>query len=188
VVAPDTSNPCSIPQKANALIDYRNGVEAMKAAVTEKLNGLECFHAIDSISGKVSAGGSGTWVTISQMLAPSTATQKSYLSVFSGSCTYDEPEMQQNIEVAYTFVGTAHSGAYRPGMPRLPADIEILKDDPEWAYVIFRYVAKMMMDGRLIGHPYKVVDGGLEGVEKGLRMLKEGKAKGVKFIYQIGKE
>jgi len=49
-------------------------------------------------------------------------------------------------------------------------------------------VGEMLADGRLTGHPYVCVEGGLSGVEKGLRMLKEGKAKGVKFVYRVSEK
>jgi NADPH2:quinone reductase len=46
----------------------------------------------------------------------------------------------------------------------------------------------MLADGRLTGHPFEVVDGGLEGVGKGLNMLKDGKAKGVKYVFRVSNE
>jgi len=144
----------------------------MKADVKGILNGLECFHALDTISGK------RTWIPISQMLTPSMITQTSYLSVVSGANKYDELEIQEGIKIVYTYVGTTHSGAYKPGMPKQPEDAEQVRSDPEWVFVFFRYVAKMLTDGCLSGHPWQVVDGGLEGVGSGLKLLKEGKAKG----------
>jgi hypothetical protein len=165
--------------KGDALVDYRVGVEDMKKVVEEKLNELRCYHAFDCISGK------GTWVPISQMLSPSTETQTSYLSVDSGGNKYDEEAIPKGVKIVYTYVGTAHSGAYIPRMPKQDHDKEYVKGDPEWTYVFFRYVGRMLADGRLTGHPWEVVDGGLEGVEKGLTMLKEGKAKGVKFVYRV---
>jgi hypothetical protein len=166
--------------KGDALVDYRVGVEEMKKTVKEKLNGLLCYHAFDCISGK------GTWIPISQMLSPSTETQTSYLSVDSGANKYDDEEIQKGVKVVYTFVGTAHLGAYQPGMVRQEEDVEYVKGDPEWTYVFFRYIARMLANGRLTGHPWEVIDGGLGGVGKGLNMLKEGKAKGVKFVYRVG--
>jgi NADPH-dependent curcumin reductase CurA len=166
--------------KGDALVDYRAGIEEMKKAVKEKLNGLPCYHALDSISSK------GTWVPVSQMLSPSTETQTSYLSVVSGANKYNEEEVQKGVRIVYTYVGTAHLGAYRPGMVKQDEDTEYVKSDPEWAYVFFRYVTRMLGDGRMTGHPWEVVDGGLEGVEKGLVMLKEGKARGFKFVFHVG--
>ena len=120
------------------------------------------------------------------MLSPSTESQTSYLSVDSGANKYNEEEIQKGVNIVYTYVGTAHAGAYRPGMVKADEDAEYVKSDPEWTYVFLRYVARMLADGRMTGHPWQVVDGGLEGVGKGLTMLKEGQAKGVKFIYRVG--
>lgn len=119
------------------------------------------------------------------MLTPSTSSQTAYLSVVSGARKYDEAEIPSGIKIVYTYVGSAHSGAYKPGMPKQPDGAEV-KDDPEWVYVFLRYVARMLDDGRVTGHPWEVVEGGLEGVEKGLMMLKEGRARGVKYVYRIG--
>jgi NADPH2:quinone reductase len=82
--------------KGDALVDYRLGAEGMKKEVEEKLNGLECYHALDAISGK------GTWIPISQMLSPSSESQTSYLSVVSGANKYDEPEIQHGVKIVYT--------------------------------------------------------------------------------------
>jgi hypothetical protein len=164
------------------LIDYRIGVEEMKKAVKEKLNGLECHHAFDTIS----ARGKGTWIPISQMLSSSTGRETTYLSVVSGANKYDEAEIPEGVQVVYTYVGTVHAGAYKAAMPKQPKEQEFVKSDPEWGFVLFRYLARMLADGRLTGHPFEVIDGGLNGVEKGLNLLKAGKAKGAKFVFKVG--
>lgn len=70
-------------------------------------------------------------------------------------------------------------------MPKQPQDQELIKSDPEWTYVFLRYVSRMLSDGRLTGHPFQVVEGGLDGVGRGLKMLKEGKARGFKFVFRV---
>jgi NADPH2:quinone reductase len=167
--------------KGDTLVDYRIGIEEMKQMVKEKLNGLEAHHALDAISSKK------TWIPVSQMLSPSTEKETTYLSVVSGANKYDEEELGKGVHIVYTYCGTVHSGAYRPGMPK-QGNVEEVKSDPEFGYLLFRYLARMMADGRFSGHPFIVVDGGLEGVEKGLNMLKEGKARGNKFVFQIGQQ
>ena len=152
----------------------------MKKEVKQKLNGLECHHALDAISGK------GTWIPISQMLNPSTSPQTSYLSVVSGANKYEEPEIPKSVEIVYTYVGTAHFGAYKSGMVKQPTDKEFVASDKEWTYVFYKYAAKMLADGTLTGHPFEIVPGGLDGVEEGLKRLKRGEAKGVKFVFKVG--
>jgi hypothetical protein len=167
--------------KGDVLIDYRIGVEEMKNAVKENLNGLEAHHALDAISSK------GTWIPVSQMLSPSTEKETSYLSVVSGANKYDEEAIGEGVEVVYTYCGTVHSGSYRPGMPK-QGNVEEVRNDPEFGYLLFRYLARMLADGRFSGHPFVIVGDGLEGVGKGLNMLKEGKARGNKFVFKVGEE
>lgn len=167
--------------KGDALVDYRVGIEEMKAAIKEKLNGLEAHHGLDAISSK------GTWVPLSQMLSPSTEKEHTYLSVVSGANKYDEPELGKGVEVVYTYCGTVHAGAYRPGMPK-QGNVEEVKSDPEFGYLLFRYLARMLADGRFSGHPFVVIDGGLDGVGKGLNLLKSGKARGNKFVFRVAEE
>lgn len=167
--------------KGDTMVDYRLGPDEMKRIVQETLSrkGLQCHHALDAISSD------GTWIPVSQMLTPSSSEKRSYLSVVSGANNYDEKEIPSGVEVVYTYVGTAHSGLYRAGMPKQPEDKEFTRSDPEWTYVFFRYVARMLADGRLTGHPFVVVEGGLEGIARGLERLKAGEAKGRKFVFRV---
>jgi NADPH:quinone reductase-like Zn-dependent oxidoreductase len=160
----------------DTIVDYRQGVDGMKADVKKALNGLTASHALDAISSK------GTWVSVAQMLDP----DGGYVSVVQGGSKYDEPEIPAGVQVGYTHVGTSHSGAFPPTAPRQPEDKESVKADPEFAYVLVRYVARMLGTGEFRGHPVEVVPGGLGGVETGLRKLQHGGAKGVKLVYRIG--
>jgi NADPH2:quinone reductase len=63
---------------------------------------------------------------------------------------------------------------------------EAHKGDKEFAYVYFRYLARGLAEGWFSPHPYEIVHGGVEGVEEGLRNLKEGKASAVKYVFKIG--
>ena len=161
--------------KGDTLVDYRNGIDAMKASVQSALGGLKAHHALDAVSAR------GTWVPLSQMLEP----HHSILSVVSGGNRYDEAEIHDGVKIVYTFVGTVHLGGYKEGMVKQPEDALSLKGDIEFAYVLVRFVARMLASGRYEGHPYEVIPGGLEGVGEGLRRLKQGKAKGVKYVYRV---
>ena len=50
------------------------------------------------------------------------------------------------------------------------------------------YTSRMLSEGRLSGHPFKVFSNGLEDVGEGLRKLKAGEARGRKFVFRIGDE
>lgn len=61
-------------------------------------------------------------------------------------------------------------------------------DDQDYAFVMFRYFARGLAEGWFTPHPHEVVPGGLEGVETGLKNLKDGKASGVKYVFRIGED
>jgi hypothetical protein len=106
------------------------------------------------------------------------------LSVVSGATQYTEADIPDNIDIRYTYVGTAHYGAYKPSMPKQPSDKDEVKADVEFAWVLMRYMARMLALGKFTGHPHEVIPGGLGGVEQGLSKLKAGEAKGKKFVYR----
>ncbi|TGO20547.1 hypothetical protein BPAE_0286g00040 [Botrytis paeoniae] len=141
------------PSSGDKLINYRLDTDQMIKATKVALGSFECHHALDAISSN------GTWIPVSHMLAPSFSSQSpSYLSVVSGSNKYDEESIQTGVEVVYTMVGTAHTGAYKPDMVKQPSDKECVKDDPEWVAVFSKYMSQMLVDGRLTGHPFDVID------------------------------
>lgn len=73
----------------------------------------------------------------------------------------------ETVDMTITKVGEAHEG------------------DKDFAYVFFRYIARGLAEGWFTPHPAEVVEGGLAGVEKGLRDLKEGNASAVKYVFRI---
>ncbi|KAL5439846.1 hypothetical protein PMIN05_005160 [Paraphaeosphaeria minitans] len=73
----------------------------------------------------------------------------------------------ETVHLTVTTVGEAHKG------------------DKEFAYIFFRYIARGLDEGWFTPHPAEVVKGGLEGVEKALTDLKEGKASAVKYVFRI---
>ncbi|EED12253.1 quinone oxidoreductase, putative [Talaromyces stipitatus ATCC 10500] len=160
----------------DTIVDYRPGVDAMKTAVKEALNGLKSYHALDAISENDS------WIPISQLLSPG-----GHLSVVQGGPPdkYSKPSIPTEVNIGYTYVGSAHYGAFNSSMLNQPADKDSVVKDIDFAYVLMRYVARELANGNLSGHPWEVISGGLEGVESGLRKLQHGEAKGVKYIYRI---
>jgi NADPH2:quinone reductase len=76
----------------------------------------------------------------------------------------------ESVQKTITTVGEAHKG------------------DKDFAYIYFRYLARGLAEGWFSPHPHEVVEGGLEGVETGLKNLKEGKASGVKYVFRIGED
>jgi NADPH2:quinone reductase len=163
------------PSKGDKIVDYRQGTEKMKEDVKAALGPLEAFHAFDCISEH------GSWIPLSQMVTPSGG----QVSVVSGANAYTEVEIPTGVKIKYVYVGTAHDGAYIATMPKQPADKETVETAIEFAYVFYRYLARMLQKGKFEGHPFEVIAGGLDGVEEGLRRLKKGESRGYKFVYRI---
>jgi NADPH2:quinone reductase len=55
----------------------------------------------------------------------------------------------------------------------------------DFGYVWSRYISRLLENGRLKGHPYEVIPGGLNGVLTGLRNLKQGKASAIKYVFRV---
>ena len=161
--------------RGDAFVDYRDGLDAMKEKVASILGSTKCRHAIDVISSHQ------TWVPVSQMVHPKGS---SILSVTSGANKYDEPEIPSGVKLSYTFVGTAHSGKYLPTMPKQP-DSKEAAGDVKFAGDFFRWLERMVAEGKFGGHPHEIIAGGLDGVVTGLRRLRDNDAKGMKFVYKI---
>ncbi|KAI2480109.1 Qor NADPH quinone reductase [Pyrenophora tritici-repentis] len=105
----------------------------------------------------------GSYTNIVQVLEP----EGQLVLVLPGKQYEGIPE---SVKMRVTSVGEAHGG------------------DADFAFVMFRYLARGLQEGWFVPHPYEVVPGGLGGVETGLRNLKEGKASAVKYVFRVGEE
>jgi NADPH:quinone reductase len=160
----------------DVFLDYRKGMDTVGESVRQLVetrhlqlkNGIDAFNEHES------------WVHISRWLK-----SRGRLSVFSGAKRYNEKDIPEDVEVIYTFVGTAHEGKYRPGMPKQPSADEA-QGDVEFAGMFFKWLEEMLRQGKYSGHPFEVISGGLNGVSEGLNRLRSGQAGGRKFVYQIG--
>ncbi|KEF58205.1 uncharacterized protein A1O9_06131 [Exophiala aquamarina CBS 119918] len=162
-------------QAGDVFLDYRSGISKVQEAVrrTVKETGLTLRNAIDAYSENSS------WVNVAQMLEAG-----GRVSVFSGANKYDEEAIPAFTEIIYTFVGSAHEGAYKPGMPKQPAPEEA-RGDVEFAGKLFLWLEEVIKQRKFEGQPFDVVPGGLKGVEAGLNRLRDGKAAGKKLVYQV---
>ncbi|KXT12699.1 hypothetical protein AC579_3280 [Pseudocercospora musae] len=143
--------------KGDTVIDYRNGNDALVKGLKEAARGRKLEYAFDAVSEK------GSIENLGQVLDQET-----------GRVTFVLPgkkyELPGKIKQSITTVGSVH------GFP------DDLKD---FGYVYFRYIAKGLQEGWFKPQPQEVIPGGLEGVEQGLRNLKEGKASAVKYVFKI---
>ena len=158
----------------DVFVDYRVGIEKVVEEVRRVVEerGWKVIRAIDCVSANE------IWVGISRMM------DGGVLSVVSGRNKYEESGIREGVEIVYTYVGSLHTGTYPPGMPKQPSEKDAA-GDVAFARDLFEWTEAMLAEGKLGGHPYQVVPGGLEGVVDGLYMLKAGEAKGRKFVYRI---
>jgi NADPH:quinone reductase-like Zn-dependent oxidoreductase len=63
---------------------------------------------------------------------------------------------------------------------------DVHKEYKDFGFVHFQNMARGLAEGWFKGHPHQVVEGGLGGVEKALKNLKDGKASAVKYVFRIG--
>ncbi|OOQ90284.1 alcohol dehydrogenase [Penicillium brasilianum] len=149
---------------ATHFVDYRKGnvVDDLKAA----LDGEKCFHAVDAINNGTS------WNELAQVLEP----EGSRISVYLPRLDY--ASLPPNLHVGVTFFGTVH------GQPT-PYSDEECKEDVDFAYALFRLLGKWLAEGKMSGHPYQVLPGGLAAVEGGLRYLQNGTISARKLIYRV---
>ncbi|KAK9238560.1 chaperonin 10-like protein [Lipomyces kononenkoae] len=168
--------------QGDRIVDYRKGIDAMKASVKDALGGLEARHAFDAISSD------RTWVPLAQILHESATSGPFQVSVVTGANRYDDPDIPSSVDLLYTYVGVGHYGEYKPTMPKQPVDKERVKFDVEFAFLFYRYLSRLLARGNIRGHPFEVIPGGLAGVEEGLNKLKNGEARGIKYVYRVSSE
>jgi hypothetical protein len=149
------------PAKGDVVVDYRDGDQAMLAALKKALEGRPPLrHALDAVS----AGSSAKIIGRLFHEAGDGKTGK-FTSVSPGN----KEEVPEYVEQTMTFVGSVY---------RAP-------ESKDLAYVYSRYLARGLREGWFRGQRTVVVPGGLGGIQTGLENLKSGKASAVKYVYKI---
>lgn len=152
---------------ADHIVDYRKGnvVEDLKTA----LGGEKCYLAYDTISEK------GSYVNLVQVVENPGAR----IAVVQPRNEYKE--IPEGIEKVITWVGSVHQGHF-------PGNTGEGMEDLDFGWVMYRYIGRLLAEGRFSGHPRTVIGGGLNGVEEGLKKLMSGKASATKFVYRIAED
>ena len=74
-------------------------------------------------------------------------------------------------------------------VPTYVGDVHAMNDateeDKDFGAIYFKYLARGLEQKWLKAHNPEVVPGGLNGVEEGLRRLRDGKASAVKYVFRI---
>jgi NADPH:quinone reductase-like Zn-dependent oxidoreductase len=145
------------PSKGDTIIDYRQGNEAVVQNLAAAAPaGQTCAYAYDAVSGHQST------TNIAQVLDP-----HGHIALLWPLGEY--PNIPTSVYQTRISVAVVHED----------------KNYQEFAYAWFRLFGYGLQQGWLSGHPFEVCEGGLLGVEAGLRNLMEGKASAVKYVFRV---
>ncbi|KAF2139997.1 uncharacterized protein K452DRAFT_59154 [Aplosporella prunicola CBS 121167] len=148
--------------KGDAIVDYRGGDDAVRKGIADALKaaGVDTVaHAFDAVSEK----GSNENIT-AVLAADGRVTNVLPPEKFARTKGFRYPD---TFKTSLTYVGDVHGERKQLG------------------FVYFRWMARMLQEGKLKPHPHEVVPGGLDGVSQGLQNLKAGKASAVKYVFRI---
>ena len=142
--------------KGDTIVDYRKGDYAVVQGVKDALKGQKLEYAYDAVTEK------GSYQNILKVLDP-----HGHLTTVLPGADEDIKATKGSVNYKYTMVGDVHTEFQDLGL------------------VHSRYITRGLREGWFRGHPHQVVPGGLEGVETGLKNLKDGKASAVKYVFRI---
>ncbi|KAF2224696.1 chaperonin 10-like protein [Elsinoe ampelina] len=154
--------------KGDIVVDYRNGDDAVVQGIKDALKGQKLEYAFDAVSEN------GSFINIGKVLEP-----KGKLTLVLPG---DHSGVPESIEKTFTTVGSVHQDA---AVEQAPSPVGHTPDNREAGFVHSQWLTRALKEGKISGHPTEVIPGGLEGVQKGLQNLKEGKASAVKYIFRI---
>lgn len=150
---------------ADYVVDYRKGEDALVASVEEILAkeglGTKAPYVFDAVSEN------GSLEATVRFLDPNGGTVSTMLP----------PQLFAKDGKNFKYPDGVK--AFNSGVPR------VFATHKDFGYLWSRYIARLLEDGRMKPHPYEVVAGGLNGVLRGLKNLKDGKASAVKYVYRI---
>jgi NADPH:quinone reductase len=143
--------------KGDTIVDYRDGDDAVVEGLKKSVPpGERLRYAFDAVSEN------GSFVNISKILD----VEGGNLTVVTPGANYEA--VPKGVNLSLTNVDCVHNV------------------DKEVGCAWFKLFSMGLKEGWFSAHPHKVVSGGLDGVEVGLRDLKAGKASAVKYVFQIG--
>ena len=164
--------------RRDAIIDYRDGTDAVVKGIQEALKAADAgpaYHAYDCVSEP------NTYEALSRVLDPN----GHITLVLPGR---DYTSIPESLKTSVTYVGVAHTD---------PLDASTSKGIRHFAegdgrngkdlcFVFSRYFGRGLQEGWFTGHPTQVLPGGLNDVSTALKNLKDGKASAVKYVIRPG--
>ncbi|KAF8854393.1 GroES-like protein [Acephala macrosclerotiorum] len=162
---------------ATHIIDYHAGnAEYIQAEITAALGGKKLLHALDC------AGGRDSWVAAGGVLAPGgQLNMLDWGEVLDWEPALDIPGPKAwtppvRVELSFTLVSSAY------GSKHAWISEERAAADADFAYTFYRYIARLLDEGRLRPHPHEVRPGGLDGILQGVKDLQAGKVSARKLV------
>lgn len=146
--------------KGDSIVDYRNGDDAVVSGIKDALKKAgvsEVKYAFDGVSEK------NSFQNIGKVLAK----EGSKITLVLPGRDYSE--LPGYIERSETMVGSVHEGPSEK-----LAGTGIKTSERDFGHAFFRLFSRGLQQGWFTPHPYEVIPGGLNGVEKGLSNLKDG--------------
>jgi NADPH:quinone reductase-like Zn-dependent oxidoreductase len=86
-------------------------------------------------------------------------------------------DVDSNVSMAYDVLGEPYQMSAQGVLPD--------ESNPDFGIKWWNLVQKLLDDRRILPHPYQVKPGGLAGVLTGLQLLREGKVRASKLVYQV---
>jgi NADPH2:quinone reductase len=152
-------------ESGDRVVDYRDGEEATVEAIKAVLNGRSVRLALDAISATSSEK------VLGRVLNPATGTAK-IATVLPLNLADDVQGIKRSFTMStLVFADTKQAGLNVNANRWLGA-------------TMVKLIEMAVADGSLKGHPYEVVEGGLNGIETGLLRLQNGSS-AVKFVYDL---
>lgn len=159
--------------QGDTVIDYRNGDEAVISGIKDALekNGTnEVKYAFDAVSEY------NSYQNISQVLSR----VGSKITLVIPWKEYEE--IPEYIEKIKTMVGIVHMDSSPDSVDSKAA---VKNGAKHFGFAFFRLFSRGLQEGWFTAHPYEIVPGGLNGVEKALTNLKGGVNSATKYIFRI---
>jgi NADPH:quinone reductase len=155
-------------ESGDRVVDYRDGEEATVQSIKEAMGETGVRLALDAISSSPSE-------RILGLVLDKSNGNANIATVLPLNAADDIEGIARSFTISPLIFGDAKE----PGVP--------VNANHYLGATITKFIEMAVADGSLHGHPYEIVDGGLEGIEKGLKLLQAGSARGsVKYVYKIG--
>ncbi|EPS38886.1 hypothetical protein H072_7372 [Dactylellina haptotyla CBS 200.50] len=162
--------------KGDELVDYRDGNEAVVKGIHAALkkNGFEKVdHVFDTVSEHGSAVDAAAVLSETGKIA----------GVLSLSMDEKTKVLPKDLNWELTLVSWTYETEWKEGSEERKQGAIVA--GREMGFLYMRWMVRGLDEGWFKGHPYEIVEGGLNGVSGALKKLKDGKSSAVKFVYRV---